>query len=87
MLPVARTLLSLPAGIVRMDVKKFSLYTTAGSLPWCVGLACVGFLFGPHWTDLEGLFIYLDVAVIAEIMVLIGYVIYHRERIIKGVRG
>jgi len=54
MLPVARTLLSLPAGIVRMDVKKFSLYTTAGSLPWCVGLACVGFLFGPHWTDLEG---------------------------------
>jgi len=36
---------------------------------------------------LRGLFIYLDVAVIAEIMVLIGYVIYHRERIIKGVRG
>ncbi len=45
-----------------MDVKKFSFYTTAGSLPWCFALAYVGFLFGPHWEDLGGLFVYLDVA-------------------------
>ncbi len=87
MLPVVRTFLSLPAGVVRMDVKKFSLYTTAGSLPWCFALAYVGFLFGPHWDDLEGLFIYFDVGVIAGIIGLIGYAVYHRERIIKGVRG
>lgn len=87
MLPVVRTFLSLPAGVVRMDVKKFSFYTAAGSLPWCFGLAYVGFLFGPHWADLERLFIYLDVAVIAGAIVFVGYAVYHRERIIKGVRG
>jgi membrane protein DedA with SNARE-associated domain len=87
MLPVVRSFLSLPAGIVRMDVKKFSLYTTAGSLPWCFGLAYIGFLFGPHWAELERLFVYLDVAVIVGIMAFIGYVIYHREWIVKGVRG
>jgi membrane protein DedA with SNARE-associated domain len=87
MLPGVRSFLSLPAGIVRMDVKKFSLYTTAGSLPWCFGLAYIGFLFGPHWAELERLFVYLDVAVIVGIMAFIGYVIYHREWIVKGVRG
>jgi membrane protein DedA with SNARE-associated domain len=86
MLPVVRSFLSLPAGIVRMDVKKFSLYTTAGSLPWCFGLAYIGFLFGPHWVDLERVFVYLDVAVIAGIIALVGYVVYHRKRIIQGVR-
>ena len=69
-----------------MDVKKFSLYTTARSLPWCFGLAYIGFLFGPHWVDLEKLFVYLDVAVIAGIIVLVGYVVYHRKRIIQRVR-
>ncbi len=87
MLPVVRGLFSLPAGVVRMDVKKFSFYTTAGSLPWCFALAYIGFLFGPHWADLEGLFVYLDIAVIAGIIAFVGYAVYHRKRIIKGVRG
>ena len=64
-----------------MDVKKFSLYTVLGSLPWCFGLAYVGVLLGPHWSDLEALFRYLDIVVIAGIIGLVGYLIYHRERI------
>jgi membrane protein DedA with SNARE-associated domain len=86
MLHVVRTFLSFPAGIVHMDVKKFSLYTTAGSLPWCFGLAYIGFLFGPHWADLERLFVYFDVAVIAGIIALVGYVVFQRKRIIQSVR-
>ncbi|MGB7902382.1 MAG: DedA family protein, partial [Halobacteriota archaeon] len=49
LLPIVRTFISLPAGVARMDVKKFSLYTVLGSLPWCFGLAYVGVLLGPHW--------------------------------------
>ncbi len=70
-----------------MDVKKFSFYTTVGSLPWCFALAYIGFLFGPHWADLESLFVYFDIVVIAGIIGFIAYAVYHRKRIIKGVRG
>jgi membrane protein DedA with SNARE-associated domain len=87
LLPVVRTFISYPAGIVRMDVKKFSLYTVLGSFPWCLGLAYIGFLLGPHWTDIEGLFTYLDVLVIVGIIGLVAYLIYHRERIVSRIRS
>jgi membrane protein DedA with SNARE-associated domain len=42
LLPVIRTFIALPAGIARMNRVKFHVYTFAGSLPWCLGLAYVG---------------------------------------------
>jgi membrane protein DedA with SNARE-associated domain len=86
-LPIVRTFISLPAGVARMDVKKFSVYTVLGSLPWCFGLAYVGVLLGPHWSDLEALFRYLDIVVIAGIIGLVGYLIYHRKRIVSRMRS
>ena len=46
MLPVVRTFIALPAGIAKMDRTRFHLFTFIGSLPWCVGLAWVGYLLG-----------------------------------------
>ena len=86
-LPIVRTFISLPAGVAQMDVKKFSLYTVLGSLPWCFGLAYVGVLLGPHWSDLEALFRYLNIVVIAGIIGLVGYLIYHRKRIVSRIRS
>ena len=86
-LPLIHSLISLPAGIARMDIKKFSLYTVLGSFPWCLGLAYVGVLLGPHWSDLERLFRYLDILVIVGLLILIGYLVYHRERIIRHMRS
>jgi membrane protein DedA with SNARE-associated domain len=87
LLPVVRTYISFPAGIVNMDVKKFSLYTVLGSLPWCFGLAYIGVLLGPHWEDIKGLFRYLDIAVIVGIIALVAYLIYRRERIMSHIRS
>jgi membrane protein DedA with SNARE-associated domain len=87
LLPVVRTYISFPAGIVKMDVKKFSLYTVLGSFFWCFGLAYIGVLLGPHWVDIEGLFRYLDIAVIVGIIALVAYLIYHRERIVSHIRS
>jgi membrane protein DedA with SNARE-associated domain len=87
LLPVVRTYISFPAGIVKMDLKKFSLYTVLGSLLWCFGLAYIGVLLGPHWVDIEGLFRYLDIAVIVGIIALVAYLIYHRERIVSHMRS
>jgi membrane protein DedA with SNARE-associated domain len=49
LLPAIRTFIAFPAGVARMDLKKFIIYTFAGSLPWCLGLAYVGQKLGEHW--------------------------------------
>ena len=46
MLPVVRHLIGIPAGIVRMNYWKFSLYTILGSLIWCGVLTYVSFIAG-----------------------------------------
>jgi len=53
LLPVVRTFISLPAGISRMDFKKFSFYTLAGCLPWSFVLTYAGVIMGKNWIDLE----------------------------------
>jgi len=50
MLAGARTLISFPAGAFRMDVKKFTLYTLAGSALWCGLLIYIGMMLGSHWS-------------------------------------
>ena len=49
LLPVIRTFIAFPAGVARMNLKKFVIYTFAGSLPWCIGLAFVGQRLGKEW--------------------------------------
>lgn len=53
LLPVIRTFISLPAGIVRMNFWKFSLFSFAGSLPFSFFLAYLGFKLGGQWQDLK----------------------------------
>jgi membrane protein DedA with SNARE-associated domain len=49
MLPAIRTFIAFPAGVARMDLKRFIVYTFAGSFPWCLGLAYVGQKLGEKW--------------------------------------
>jgi membrane protein DedA with SNARE-associated domain len=49
LLPAIRTFIAFPAGVARMNLKRFVIYTFAGSLPWCLGLAYVGQLLGAKW--------------------------------------
>ncbi len=49
LLPAIRTFIAFPAGVARMNLKRFILYTFAGSLPWCLGLAYVGQKLGEKW--------------------------------------
>jgi len=41
LLPAIRTFIAFPAGVARMNLKRFIIYTFAGSLPWCLGLAYI----------------------------------------------
>jgi len=49
LLPGVRTFISLPAGITRMNIGKFLLYSFLGSFIWSVGLACGGYVLGQNW--------------------------------------
>src|SRR5687768_2611361 len=48
LLPVIRHLISIPAGIIRMDFLKFSILTTIGAAIWCAVLAWLGGKVGDH---------------------------------------
>ncbi len=53
LLPVVRTFISLPAGVVRMGFWRFTLYTVLGCLPWCLLLTWLGYLLGERWETVE----------------------------------
>jgi len=55
LLPVVRTFIAFPAGVARMNLSRFIIYTFAGSLPWCLGLAYVGQKLGEEWDKNEAL--------------------------------
>src|SRR5215217_7826198 len=55
LLPVIRTFIAFPAGIARMNMTRFTVYTFLGSLPWCLGLAYVGQVLGEQWDKSETL--------------------------------
>jgi membrane protein DedA with SNARE-associated domain len=49
LLPVIRTFIAFPAGVAKMNLTRFVVYTFLGSLPWCLGLAYVGQKLGEQW--------------------------------------
>lgn len=55
LLPVVRTFIAFPAGVARMNLTRFVVYTFLGSLPWCLGLAYVGQKLGEQWDKNDAL--------------------------------
>ena len=51
LLPVVRTFIAFPAGLARMKMLPFQLYTFIGSWIWCYGLAYVGMILGEQWNS------------------------------------
>jgi membrane protein DedA with SNARE-associated domain len=49
MLPIVRTFIAFPAGVAKMNLFRFHLYTFIGSWPWCYALAWVGMKLGDRW--------------------------------------
>ena len=63
LLPVVRTFISFPAGVARMNVPRFILYTFIGSFPWCLGLAYIGMKLGENWDTLGVYFHKFDIVI------------------------
>ena len=79
-LPGIRTFISLPAGINKMDIKKFIIYTLIGSGIWTSILAIIGIELGKDWSIISQYFRIFDIIIgIAILLITIYYVIKHRK--------
>ena len=87
MIPLFRSLVSIPAGIERMTLWKFLVLTTAGSLIWNCIFVLAGFYLGENWHLVEA---YADVfqkIVIASVILLVGYFVVSRVLKIRRKRA
>lgn len=73
LLPIVRTFISLPAGISKMDFKKFTLYTFFGSLIWSILLGYAGYYMGQNWVIIRSWFHYADIAIAT---LIVGFIVY-----------
>ncbi len=83
LLPVIRTFISLPAGVVRMPFWRFTFYTVIGCLPWCLLLAWLGARLGERWEEVEHLLRPFAWIIVALLVLGAAWFVRHRLRAIK----
>jgi membrane protein DedA with SNARE-associated domain len=83
LLPVVRTFIAFPAGLARMPMLKFQIYTFIGSWPWCFALAYIGYVLGVRWNSdptFRKLFHEFDVLVVAVLLAGFAWFVWARWR-------
>ncbi len=78
--PVARSFISIPAGVFRAALGRYTVLTFIGSTLWCIGFAAVGYAFGTRWETFHENFHYVDYAVAAGIVLGVAYLLVRRRR-------
>ena len=84
--PVVRSFVSIPAGLARMPLGRFTVLTFIGCVPWCFGIAGVGYALGSRYEEFHLDFRYVDYAVVALIVVAAVAWVVHRRRTTKLAR-
>ncbi|MGH7986664.1 MAG: DedA family protein [Candidatus Binataceae bacterium] len=87
LLPAVRTFIALPAGVARMKLLPFTLYTLAGSYIWCLVLAWIGMKLGQHWDTLGPYFHRFDGFIALLLIAALLAIIYNRIRGVVFGRG
>ena len=80
LLPVIRTLISLPGGIAKMNFPRFLIYTFSGSFLWCFGLTYGGYELGEHWEQISEVMRPFWIPIVVVIAALIGLYIYRHVK-------
>lgn len=81
LLPAIRSFIAFPAGMARMPLLRFHIYTFVGSWPWCFGLAWVGMKLGDRWaTDprLAGILHKADFVIVGAVLAGATWFVWHK---------
>jgi membrane protein DedA with SNARE-associated domain len=83
LLPVVRTFIAFPAGLARMPMMKFQIYTFIGSWLWCFALAYIGFALGRRWNSdptFRSLFHKFDAVIAGALLMGLAWFVWSRWR-------
>ncbi len=81
LIPGFRTIISFPAGAVKMPLAKFLAYTLAGCLVWNTLLIYVGYYLGTNWTEVASISHYLIIGAIAVLVTAAAvYLVVRRQK-------
>ncbi len=81
LLPIVRTFISFPAGVVRMPIGKFVVYSTAGAFLWSLLLVYAGTVLGANWTQIRRALQPFDMLIAVVIVVGVAlFVWFHLGR-------
>ncbi len=90
LLPVIRTFIAFPAGVSRMPMGRFIVYTLVGSYPWCLALAWAGMKLGQAWhTDPRFREIYhrFESVILVAAVLLVVLFVWHKVREARRARA
>jgi len=79
-IPIIRHFISIPAGIGKMSISKFLIFTILGAGMWNAFLIYVGMVLGRNWQNLEHYSKVFDVLVIIILIIGIGYWVYKKRK-------
>ena len=83
LLPVIRSFIAFPAGVARMPLVPFHIYTFIGSWPWCFGLAWLGMVLGDKWNSdprVKAAFHSADLVIGIVLLAVVAFYIWHKLR-------
>lgn len=78
--PVVRHLISIPAGIAKMSMRKFLVYTLVGASIWNSILLYAGFKLGGHWGEVYKFSKELDIIFIFMVALFLAYFIWKHHK-------
>jgi membrane protein DedA with SNARE-associated domain len=78
--PVVRSFVSIPAGVFRVGLGRYTALTLAGSAVWCFAFAGVGWAVGSSYKSFDKGFRYVEIVVVAGVLLLGAYVFLRRRR-------
>jgi len=86
LIPTIRSMVSIPAGLVHMQLVKFLLWSTLGTAAWSALLAAAGYLLGQQFGQVETVLGPLSSAIIAAIVFFYVYrqLTWHRRHVTPG---
>ena len=78
--PVARSFISIPAGVFRMPLGRYTVLTFIGSTLWCIAFAAAGYAAGTRWETFHEKFHFVDYAVAFAVVAGVAYLLIRRRR-------
>ena len=79
--PLARSFVSIPAGVLEFPLGRYTVLTAAASLIWCLAFGVAGHALGSSWDSVHHAFRYADyVAVMAVVAAAVGVLLVARHR-------